>query len=116
MLDIVMQLSKLGLECLAVELVKTLSCHLLSVLKNCSAGQNMTRVAGSELQMTVIGAHQASWTDCCRASADAAKAEVAELHKLEEQLQQALRIEAEWCSKPSASYIGAAVVGAVQQE
>lgn len=76
----------------------------------------MTRVAESELQMIVTGAPQASRTECCRASADAAKTEVAELHKLEEQLQQALRSEAEWCSKPSASYIGAAVVGTVQQE
>lgn len=46
-----------------------------------------------------------------RASAKAALAEVAELRKLEEQLQQALRSEAEWRSKPSASYIGAAVIG-----
>ncbi|KAL3139979.1 hypothetical protein ABBQ38_004266 [Trebouxia sp. C0009 RCD-2024] len=45
-----------------------------------------------------------------RASAEAAQAEVAELRKLEEQLQQALRSEADWRSKPSASYIGAALV------
>ena len=61
-------------------------------------------------------AHQADLTDICRASADAAKAEVAELRKLEEQLQQALRSEADWRSKPSSSYIGAALVGAAADQ
>ena len=47
----------------------------------------------------------------CRASAEAAQAKVAELQRLEQQLQQALRGEAEWQSKPSSSYIGAALIG-----
>lgn len=49
--------------------------------------------------------------DGCRANAEAAKAEVAELQKLEHQLQQALRSEAEWRSKPSSSFVGAALIG-----
>jgi len=47
----------------------------------------------------------------CRSNAELAKAEVAHLKELEQHLQQALHTEAEWWTKPTASFVGAAFVG-----
>ena len=52
----------------------------------------------------------------CRSNAELAKAEVAHLKELEQHLQQALHIEAEWWTKPTASFVGAAFVGSQQKD
>ncbi len=52
----------------------------------------------------------------CRSNAELAKAEVAHLKELEQHLQQALHTEAEWWTKPTASFVGAAFVGSQQKD
>ncbi len=52
----------------------------------------------------------------CRSNAEVAKAEVAHLKELEQHLQQALHTEAEWWTKPTASFVGAAFVGSQQKD
>ena len=52
----------------------------------------------------------------CRSNAELAKAEVAHLKELEQHLQQALHTEAEWWTKPTASFVGAAFVGSQQND
>ena len=64
--------------------------------------------------MVHLAAHTYTSLAVClvhRLNAELAKAEVAELKKLEQQLQQALHSEAEWWIKPSASFVGAALIG-----
>lgn len=52
----------------------------------------------------------------CRSNAELAKAEVAHLKEFEQHLQQALHTEAEWWTKPTASFVGAASVGSQQKD
>ncbi|KAL0026569.1 hypothetical protein WJX77_006982 [Trebouxia sp. C0004] len=51
-----------------------------------------------------------------RSNAELAKAEVAHLKELEQHLQQALHTEAEWWTKPTASFVGATLVGSQQKD
>ncbi|DBB06467.1 TPA: hypothetical protein ACH3X1_012023 [Trebouxia sp. C0004] len=51
-----------------------------------------------------------------KSNAELAKAEVAHLKELEQHLQQALHTEAEWWTKPTASFVGATLVGSQQKD